>query len=239
MEATGPVLWGTPALQQRISRARLPILMARMRQCNSLAEMEDEVRDIIAPDPLSELAQIELARIVEIQPDAVLVRLTDDSVVALRFEEGFLLQRLKLLEDACQARQWDQLPLPRLEGQAGWILMPGATLWHDESIWIECADPIIDDRLQEKLKCWDHNASPKLNIERLFTIVEPCECDICCQILWEGEPVEFICQNQQCSRRLYHVACMQQWLMTDPTTQISFGRRFGKCPCCGERIELT
>lgn len=237
MESTGPVLWGTAALQQRILKARLPILMARMRQCRTLEEMVDEVRDIIIPDTFEELSQIELSRIVEIQRDAVRVRLKDDSIALLKFEDGYLLQRLAYLDRNCKSREWDDLRLPQTD--SGWILMPGVTLWREgEEVVIECLDPALYDKLQGKLKSWDSALSPQSNIDQLFNVKDPVECEICCQILWEGEPAEFICQNQQCDRRLYHVACIRQWLMTDPTTQVSFGRRFGKCPCCGDRIEV-
>jgi E3 ubiquitin-protein ligase FANCL len=78
------------------------------------------------------------------------------------------------------------------------------------------------------------------------------ECGICYSYILETEdddqpqpvPVgsadipDQICENSRCGK-VYHSACLLDWLQSLPSSRKSFGTIFGNCPYCAEHISLN
>ena len=64
------------------------------------------------------------------------------------------------------------------------------------------------------------------------------ECGICfCQRRGEGDDAlpDKACSSATCGR-LFHVACLSEWLHSLPDARSAFGTVFGACPFCSEPI---
>jgi len=52
-----------------------------------------------------------------------------------------------------------------------------------------------------------------------------------------NEPSSVSCLNYKCDK-VFHTECAKNWLYSLPSVKKSFGTMFGKCPYCGDVLEV-
>lgn len=64
------------------------------------------------------------------------------------------------------------------------------------------------------------------------------ECTICYCRLLDGAAPDVTCEQPQCAK-VFHKACLLEWLQALPTTRRSFSTFFGECPYCATGLSVT
>eukprot|EP00730_Choanoeca_flexa_P004256 TRINITY_DN11644_c0_g2_i1.p1 TRINITY_DN11644_c0_g2~~TRINITY_DN11644_c0_g2_i1.p1 ORF type:complete len:363 (+),score=93.48 TRINITY_DN11644_c0_g2_i1:424-1512(+) len=93
---------------------------------------------------------------------------------------------------------------------------------------------------------WNDNESIVANLKACFhaeafepishdnemdTGVDKTECAVCYSYMLDDKPPTEVCNNVACGR-VYHAACLLEWLMALPDSRRSFKTLYGECPFC-------
>lgn len=117
--------------------------------------------------------------------------------------------------------------------------------------------------MSTRIQGWDDSMSMVENLDRLFDKPmprgdkhdRPCEphtmdpaveqmaCAICYSYSLptddasdEGKFPNIFCENSKCGKP-FHMYCLKEWLLSDPSSRHSFSTLFGKCPFCSGPIQ--
>eukprot|EP00047_Mylnosiga_fluctuans_P013686 m.32791 g.32791 ORF g.32791 m.32791 type:complete len:363 (-) comp5037_c0_seq1:317-1405(-) len=108
-------------------------------------------------------------------------------------------------------------------------------------------DP-MREALARGLSGWNDRADILTNLSRILNVQFPgppaavvgeegVECTICYCPLLDGAAPDVACEQKPCAK-LFHSACLVQWLLALPTTRRSFRTLFGECPYCATPLSV-
>ncbi|RKO88049.1 putative E3 ubiquitin protein ligase [Blyttiomyces helicus] len=109
----------------------------------------------------------------------------------------------------------------------------------------------LREAMMMNLNSWSSTATLRENLERVLGRPFPpppaeshqdespsYDCGICMGFHLDGASPDYVCANPKCGQA-FHPKCLQDWLLSVPTTRQNFSFLLGSCPYCKELVNLA